>query len=586
MMNSNNKIRLFVMLILITAVLSVMISSSITQLQAQKSTTSDDNKKSSTTSDSKAKSTKTSKSKNHNPKKPKEDNTNTDDNSKKQDDSNTKPSQTTEAPVQSFLPASKLDAAFPKLSEQQQHEQSQQGQQAEPSQSVVTTPPPQQQQASIDPNGVDRGSVPELKNLYATNKQILACGNQNLQKCLDNQMVTVPPPNPTPIVGGGYGSGNITTSGGGSSGSGIPFPNNCGNTQAYHFDKKTNKCILNSNCKSGTESKSNTTLVYCQDIITKKQFVVQKEQPIIKNYYTNTSSNTLANNLLQYLSNSPAQYLLLLDSKQLCLIAGDFQCVAQQNQFATSSLTTTYDSVNKLWSISGTVKDVSKFQLNNVQVTALFYDGKGNAVGNSAITNNIIPNILNTFEDGTFAFNVSVNNDLNGINPLFIVLSYNQQNANSSGQTFSNNQQNLNTISQDLISNQQNINTSGPSQVDLIQQPVQKLASQSTKAAIKPILELNPDFNITSTSTTKDSLNDLVVVGEVKNNAQVEKQLVQLIITAYDKNNNILTTDIAYTQPNNLQAGQSGPFKDYISEESVGGDINAIKIYKIAVTSN
>jgi hypothetical protein len=68
-----------------------------------------------------------------------------------------------------------------------------------------------------------------------------------------------------------------------------------------------------------------------------------------------------------------------------------------------------------------------------VQVTALFYDGKGNPVGNSAITNNIIPNILNTFEDGTFAFNVSVNNDLNGINPLFIVLTYNQQNFNAGG---------------------------------------------------------------------------------------------------------------------------------------------------------
>ena len=78
----------------------------------------------------------------------------------------------------------------------------------------------------------------------------------------------------------------------------------------------------------------------------------------------------------------------------------------------------------------------------------------------------------------------------------------------------------------------------------------------------------------------------MVVVGEVKNNAQEEKQLVQLIITAYDKNNNILTTDITYTQPNNLQAGQSGPFKDYISEESVGGDISAVKSYKIAVTSN
>jgi hypothetical protein len=93
---------------------------------------------------------------------------------------------------------------------------------------------------------------------------------------------------------------------------------------------------------------------------------------------------------------------------------------------------------------------------------------------------------------------------------------------------------------------------------------------KSTKIEVKAILEPNTNFNITSTSTTKDSLNDLVQVSKIKNNPQEEKQLVQLIITAYDKNNNILTTDSTYTQPNNLQAGQSGPFKDYISEESVG----------------
>jgi hypothetical protein len=93
---------------------------------------------------------------------------------------------------------------------------------------------------------------------------------------------------------------------------------------------------------------------------------------------------------------------------------------------------------------------------------------------------------------------------------------------------------------------------------------------KSTKIEVKAILEPNTNFNITSTSTTKDSLNDLVQVSKIKNNPQEEKQLVQLIITAYDKNNNILATDITYTQPNNLQAGQSGPFKDYISEESVG----------------
>jgi hypothetical protein len=70
---------------------------------------------------------------------------------------------------------------------------------------------------------------------------------------------------------------------------------------------------------------------------------------------------------------------------------------------------------------------------------------------------------------------------------------------------------------------------------------------KSTKVEVKAILEPNTNFKIIGTSTTKDSINDLVVVGEVKNNPQEEKQLVQLIITVYYKNNNILTTDITYT---------------------------------------
>ena len=116
------------------------------------------------------------------------------------------------------------------------------------------------------------------------------------------------------------------------------------------------------------------------------------------------------------------------------------------NQFTTSSLTTTYDSINKIWLILGTFKNGSQFHLNNVQVTALFYDGNGNASGNNPIINNVFPNILNAFEDRTFSFNVFVNNDLNGINPLYIVLSYNQQqNLNSNNLSLGNNQQqNLN----------------------------------------------------------------------------------------------------------------------------------------------
>ena len=119
--------------------------------------------------------------------------------------------------------------------------------------------------------------------------------------------------------------------------------------------------------------------------------------------------------------------------------------LTQQNQFATSSLITTYDSLNKIWAISGTVKDTSKSQLNNTQATAIFYDGKGNAININPITTSVTPNTINPSEDGSFTFNVSVNNDLSGINPLYIVLVYSQQqqnlNTNGGGPTQSSGQQ-------------------------------------------------------------------------------------------------------------------------------------------------
>jgi hypothetical protein len=131
--------------------------------------------------------------------------------------------------------------------------------------------------------------------------------------------------------------------------------------------------------------------------VTKKQFVVKHGQPIINNYYNTYSQqpypNSLSNSLLSSSNNNPGAtaYLLLLDSKQLCIIIGSFQCVAQQNQFTTSSLTTVYDSINKVWSISGTVKDVSRNLLQNIKVTALFYDSKCNPNCNNPITVDVVP---------------------------------------------------------------------------------------------------------------------------------------------------------------------------------------------------
>ena len=198
--------------------------------------------------------------------------------------------------------------------------------------------------------------------------------------------------------------------------------------------------IPNKNCTSQLDTKTNNTLIICNNTVVKVIKGSSHTNTIVKtvpstavyNYvYPQTAQqlaygNSLSANLAQYgsNSNSPATYLLLLDSKQLCLIAGDTQCVAQQDRFMTSSLTTIYDSTSKSWTITGTVKDVSPDDLSNIHVTALFYDGKGNTVGNNAITSIISPNKLQSFEDGVFSFTVSVKNDLNGKNPVFIVLNY------------------------------------------------------------------------------------------------------------------------------------------------------------------
>jgi hypothetical protein len=68
-------------------------------------------------------------------------------------------------------------------------------------------------------------------------------------------------------------------------------------------------------------------------------------------------------------TNQPT-YLILLDTAQLCQLAGDTQCVAKQNQFNTLNLITKLDSTHKTWSITGQVENrVAKIQ-RNVQVTA------------------------------------------------------------------------------------------------------------------------------------------------------------------------------------------------------------------------
>jgi hypothetical protein len=103
--------------------------------------------------------------------------------------------------------------------------------------------------------------------------------------------------------------------------------------------------------------------------------------------------------------NQPS-FLLLLDTAQLCQLAGDTQCVAKQNQFDTLNLITKLDSTGKIWTITGQVENrVSKTQ-NNVQVTAYFYDSKGNNVG-GPYKGTVNPTVLKSMQLGAFSMKPS-----------------------------------------------------------------------------------------------------------------------------------------------------------------------------------
>jgi hypothetical protein len=119
---------------------------------------------------------------------------------------------------------------------------------------------------------------------------------------------------------------------------------------------------------------------------------------------------TIVKNFIAYnIFTAPSQgrqltFLLLLDTAQLCQIAGDVQCVTQQNQFKARNLLTKLDSTTgRSWIISGQAENVgsSSKTLASIQVVAHFYDSRGNNIGGLqqvAVT----PGTLKALQSGVF----------------------------------------------------------------------------------------------------------------------------------------------------------------------------------------
>jgi hypothetical protein len=170
---------------------------------------------------------------------------------------------------------------------------------------------------------------------------------------------------------------------------------NCPNDQ--HFDPKVNKCVPNPICKNDGRYDAIQNKCICPD---GTKLINGKCQEIIN--ITIVVHKVVKNSF----STSKPTFLLLLDTAQLCQLAGDTQCVAKQNQFDTLNLVTKLDSTGKTWTITGQVENrVSKTQ-NNVQVTGYFYDSRGNSVG-GPYKGTVSPTSLKSHQLGAFSMKPS-----------------------------------------------------------------------------------------------------------------------------------------------------------------------------------
>ncbi len=90
----------------------------------------------------------------------------------------------------------------------------------------------------------------------------------------------------------------------------------------------------------------------------------------------------------------------------------------------------------------------------------------------------------------------------------------------------------------------------------------------------------NSPVYITYTSMHKDTLNDIIITGEIKNRGARTANFVELISTFYNINNQTLGNKNTFTKPSTLQSGQAAPFTMYLSPKDMPLDqINRVKYH-------
>jgi hypothetical protein len=167
-------------------------------------------------------------------------------------------------------------------------------------------------------------------------------------------------------------------------------------------------------------------VVIKQPVIVKTRVETTVKNFITKNIFSSSGTTITANNgtftTQQQHHNQPTS-LLLLDSAQICQLAGDLQCVSQQNLFKTLNLVTYPDSSGKYWIITGQAEnvDILRKALTNVQLVAHFYDSKGNNIGGLQQVD-VTPGTLKPLQTGVF--NIKANTfSMNGT-PAFMRLEF------------------------------------------------------------------------------------------------------------------------------------------------------------------
>jgi hypothetical protein len=196
-----------------------------------------------------------------------------------------------------------------------------------------------------------------------------------------------------------------------------PTPPQPSSTQPISLSCPKGSKLVNGKCQ---------VTVVQQEQQTKNVVVIRTQvDTVARNFIINnigSSSSSSSSSSSQQGKQQHTTFLLLLDTAQLCQIAGDTQCVTKQNQFKTLNLVTKLDSTGKTWAITGQAENIASAKTQrNVQLTTYFYDSKGNNVGGQqkVVVN---PEILKSLQSGGFSIKASTS-AMKGT-PSFLRLEY------------------------------------------------------------------------------------------------------------------------------------------------------------------